>query len=386
MLIGPVTFLKLGKMRDRLSIRWALLPDLLPVYIDSAAALAEAGAEWVQIDEPCLVLDLDDATRSGACAQAYARCRAACRVKIMLATYFGAVGDNLDTALALPVAGLHVDLVRAPGQLGRGCRDALPKELVLSLGVIDGRNIWSADLRRLVERLEPAAQARHAIGVMIAPLAARCCMCRSIWNRNQARSGTEKLARLRHPEAGAKSRRSAEAANGKRDAVISWRMPRLLGSRASPRGIAKFTIRPWRARWRRSRRTMASATTRFNARRSCSRRCCNLPLLPTTTIGSLPADARSARGARRACQGRSERAPTTNDSSKEKRRRAMRWQDEIGIDVLVHGEFERNDMVQYFGEQLSGFAFTEHGWVQSYGSRCVKPADHLWRCVAARSR
>ena len=167
-LLGPVTFLKLGKSKDASLDPLSLLGGLLPVYIDVLRRLAANGADWVQLDEPCLVLDLDDATRDALRFAYGSIARALPSLKIMLTTYFGALGDNLDTALSLPVAGLHVDLVRAPEQLQSVLAKA-PQGLVLSLGVIDGRNVWRADLPALLDRLEPVVAKRGTDHVQIAP-------------------------------------------------------------------------------------------------------------------------------------------------------------------------------------------------------------------------
>jgi 5-methyltetrahydropteroyltriglutamate--homocysteine methyltransferase len=177
-LVGPVTFLKLGKSHDASFSNLSLLDKLVPVYAEVLKRLAAEGAEWVQIDEPVLVLDLDGAARD-ALKKAYADlAKAVPQVKIMLNTYFGALGDNLDTAASLPVAGLHIDLIRAPEQLEPVLKAVKP-DVVLSLGVIDGRNIWRANLPEILDRIEPIVAKRGAISSR-SRRPARCCMCRSI--------------------------------------------------------------------------------------------------------------------------------------------------------------------------------------------------------------
>jgi 5-methyltetrahydropteroyltriglutamate--homocysteine methyltransferase len=362
-LLGPVSFLKLAKMRDG-SERWALLPRLLAVYRTVLALLAEAGAEWVQIDEPVLVSDLDEAARA-ALKAAYA-VLAAAPVKIMLATYFGAVGDNLAALAGLPVQGVHVDLVRAPGQLDEVCR-ALPRDTLLSLGVVDGRNIWKAaltDAERLIER----ARDLRGQSLLIAP------SCSLLHVPVDLGIETKLDADLKDWLAFAVQKLDevaalARAANGERDSRYFLDNARALGSRATSPRIHDPAVK---ARLAAVTPQMTERAPAFQERIALQQSLLKLPLLPTTSIGSLPQtrDLRDVRARFR--KGEIDKC-AYEKILEEKTAEAMRWQDEIGIDVPVHGEFERNDMVEYFGEQLKGFAFTERAWVQSYGSRCVKP-------------
>jgi 5-methyltetrahydropteroyltriglutamate--homocysteine methyltransferase len=367
-LVGPVTFLKLAKSKDAGFNTLSLLERLLPVYIEVLRELAARGAQWVQIDEPCLVLDLDVVAQQ-ALRYAYAEiAKAVPQVKIMLASYFGGLGPNRDTAFALPVAGLHLDLVRAPEQL-----DALadlPRDRVISLGVIDGRNIWRADLSKILDRLEPVIAKLGKERVQIAPscsllhvpidLALETDLDPEVksWLAFSVQK-IEELATL--GAALAAGRSQAEAALKTSDAAAASR-------KASPKihdaGVARRVAAIDDAMRRRC--------SAFAQRVSVQHRRFNLPSFPTTTIGSFPqtTDVRNARAAhaRGALSDGAYKAFLQNQTA-----RAVRWQENIGLDVLVHGEFERNDMVQYFGEQLSGFAFTKYGWVQSYGSRYVRP-------------
>jgi 5-methyltetrahydropteroyltriglutamate--homocysteine methyltransferase len=362
-LIGPVTFLQLAKMRDG-SDRWALLPRLLPTYLAVLASLGEAGAQWVQIDEPVLVADLDDAARA-ALKTAY-DALAKAPVKIMLASYFGAVGDNLCALASLPVAGVHIDLVRAPQQLDEVCA-RLGREQFLSLGVIDGRNIWKTaltDAERLIER----ARELHGDALMIAP------SCSLLHVPVDLDTETKLDAELKDWLAFATQKLDeaaalATAANGARDSRVFLDNGRALGSRATSPRIHDPAVA---ARLAAVTPQMAARAPGFKERIALQQSLLNLPLLPTTGIGSLPQtkDVRELRARFRKGEiGKAAYEKILEDKTAE----AMRWQDEIGIDVPVHGEFERNDMVEYFGEQLKGFAFTERAWVQSYGSRCVKP-------------
>ena len=368
-LLGPVTFLVLGKCRDKKTRPLSLLEPLLAVYEEVLKRLAAAGAEWVQLDEPCLALDLDEAAQS-ALAQTYDRLsQAAPDVKLLVASYFEGLGSNLRTATSLPVAALHVDLCRAPDQLD-AVIDAAPGRLMLSLGVIDGRNVWRADLDRVFSTLSRAADRLGPERLMVAPscsllftpvdLAIESGLDADLkgwlaFARQKVREIavlTEALRLGRDAVADAFAA-SAEAA------AFRASSPRIHAAAVAERvaGITpEMTRRPHSYRERRERQ----------------RDVLPLPPFPTTTIGSFPqtSEVRKARAALR----RGERTAEEYEAFvKDQIEKTVRWQEEIGLDVLVHGEFERNDMVQYFGEQLSGFAFTQHGWVQSYGSRCVKP-------------
>jgi 5-methyltetrahydropteroyltriglutamate--homocysteine methyltransferase len=323
----------------------------------------------VQIDEPCLVLDLDQSTQA-ALQYTYSRlARALPQLKIMLTTYFGGLGENLDAALSLPVSGLHVDLVRAPEQLDRVLQKA-PNGLVLSLGVIDGRNIWRADLQSIVRKLEPVAAKRGTDHIQIAPSCSLLHVPVDLALENGLDPDVKswlafavqkmgELATIGRALAG--HTESVRGALDEASAAIAAR-------RASAKVHDTRVAERMRAHGSHFSGRASTAADRATAQRARF----NLPLFPTTTIGSFPqtADVRKARAAH------AKRALNDADYEgflKQATADAIRWQEDIGLDVLVHGEFERNDMVQYFAEQLSGFAFTKHGWVQSYGSRCVRP-------------
>jgi 5-methyltetrahydropteroyltriglutamate--homocysteine methyltransferase len=362
-LIGPVTFLKLARMRDG-SDRWSLLPKILPLYAQVITALAQAGAEWIQIDEPVLVADLDDAARA-AFADAYA-VLGKLPVKLMLATYFGAVGDNLPYLAGLPVAGVHVDLVRAPNQLDEICR-ALPADRILSLGLVDGRNIWKTaltDAERLIER---ARMLRGGV-LMIAPSCSLLHVPVDLQTESKLDAETKgwlAFATQKLDEVTA----LANAANGKRDSEFFRENALAAGSRVTSARIHDPAVRQ---RLASATPEMAWRSPGFRERIGLQQSLLKLPPLPTTSIGSLP-QTKELRDAR----ARFKKGQIDEEAYERMLENwtadAMRWQNEIGIDVPVHGEFERNDMVEYFGEQLQGFAFTERAWVQSYGSRCVKP-------------
>jgi 5-methyltetrahydropteroyltriglutamate--homocysteine methyltransferase len=367
-LVGPVTFLRLAKSKDEGFEPLSLLERLLPVYIEVLRELADRGAEWVQIDEPCLVLDLDEAALH-ALRHAYAEiARAVPQIKIMLATYFGALGSNRHTAFALPVAGLHLDLVRAPEQIDDLAN--VPDDRVLSLGVIDGRNVWRADLSQLLDRLAPVIARLGKERVQLAPscsllhvpidLALETRLGPEV--KNWLAFSVQKIEELGAVGAAlAGGHRQAEAALKASDAAAASRKnsPRIHDANVAQR-VAGIDD------------AMRRRASPYADRAEVQQQRFNLPRFPTTTIGSFPqtTDVRNARAAhaRGALSDAAYKTYLEHQTA-----RAVRWQENIGLDVLVHGEFERNDMVQYFGEQLSGFVFTENGWVQSYGSRCVRP-------------
>ena len=361
-ILGPVTWLSLAKEYG--SDPFDLLEEVLALYATVLARLDEAGAEWVQIDEPILVTDLTDRQRR-AFTRTYAKLGRA-GPKIMLATYFGGLENNLSLAASLPIAGLHIDLARAPEQLDAVVK-AVPHNRLLSLGVVDGRNIWRADLAALLDRLEPLAAQRDLV------LAPSCSLLHvpvdlQLESRLDdelkqwlafAVQKIEELDLLRRALANGRESVAAELAASARATEARKTAARIHDRTVSER-IAALTpdMRERRAGHAERVKTQSEVL--------------NLPLFPTTTIGSFPQT-----GAVR--KARAEYNRGVLDGKKydaflhQETERAIRWQEEAGLDMLVHGEFERNDMVQYFGEKLAGFAFTVNGWVQSYGSRCVRP-------------
>jgi 5-methyltetrahydropteroyltriglutamate--homocysteine methyltransferase len=367
-LVGPLTFLLLGKAEDESLSPLSLLDDLLPVYERVLAELADAGAAWVQIDEPILATDLDDDARA-AFARAYERLAAAATPKILIATYFADLGDNLPVALGLPVAGVHLDLVRGPDQLDRALATAAA-DLTLSLGVISGRNVWRADLDHALETVERAVTRLGDQRVLVAP---SCSLLHvpldldaepelddelKVWFA----FAKQKLAEIALVETGANEGRAAITdALARSDAAIARRRAApLIHNPAVKQRAAGVT------------EVMLRREKPFAERRPAQMAHIDLPAYPTTTIGSFPqtAEVRQARAQFR----RGGRDAASYDAFLEaETENAIRLQEDIGLDVLVHGEFERNDMVQYFGERLEGCAVTANGWVQSYGSRCVKP-------------
>lgn len=368
-LLGPVSFLLLGKGKGPDFNPLTLLDRLLPIYEGILRRLAEAGATWIQMDEPMLALDERPQAR-WAFGRAYERLTNVSKsLRILLATYFVGLGANLSTAVELAVAALHLDLVRAPEQLEPVLR-TVPSERVLSLGVIDGRNIWKTDLSRALELLEQAARKVGSDRIIVGP---SCSLLHSPVDLNEE----EQLdAELKNWLAFAKQKLEeivplARALSHGREEVREFleinretmrvkQQSRLIHDPKVKERIA--SVMP----------PMLKRSSPFPARKKLQQARFNLPLFPTTTIGSFP-QTKEVREARAQYKAGKNDALVYDDFLRAQTTSAVRFQEEIGIDVLVHGEFERNDMVEYFGEQLAGFAATENGWVQSYGSRCVKP-------------
>ncbi|MDM0077091.1 5-methyltetrahydropteroyltriglutamate--homocysteine S-methyltransferase [Variovorax sp. J2P1-59] len=365
-LLGPLSFLWLGKEKQAGFDRFTLLDSLLPVYEQVLARLKSLGVEWVQIDEPILGLDLPDTWRNAFERSYWQLARSA--PKLLLATYFSPLAENLRLACQLPVAGLHVDAVRAPEEL-TGVADWLPAHKVLSVGIVDGRNIWRTDPDAALKRLQPVAD-KHKGELWIAPSCSLLHVPFSLASetkldpeiRSWLAFAVEKLDELRVLRAaldGEESSVEAELAAARQAAAAR---------RSSPR-VHRAAVALRLARTVSADDKRASA---FAQRQAEQRERFVLPPLPTTTIGSFPQTA-AIRAARAAFRRGELDAAGYREKMQAEIRLAVHKQEELGLDVLVHGEAERNDMVEYFGEQLDGFVFTANGWVQSYGSRCVKP-------------
>jgi 5-methyltetrahydropteroyltriglutamate--homocysteine methyltransferase len=364
-IIGPVTYLWLGKAKDA-SDKLALLPKLLPVYAELLETLAAQGVEWVQIDEPILVTELEAAWQN-AFSIAYQHLQA-CRVKLLLATYFGQLAENRQLAANLPVAGLHVDAIngRTDVQL---LIEILPADKVLSLGVINGRNIWKADLNAVLDWVEPLAQ-RLGEQLWLAP------SCSLLHVPVDLDSEQKLDAEIKSWLAFAKQKLDelhvlGVALNQGRDAVkveLEANRAAIEARRNSPRvnnpvvKAALAGITP----------QLAQRNSPYAQRAVKQAALLRLPKFPTTTIGSFPQTAEIRQARSNFKSGKLDEAGYKTAMQAEIAR-CVREQEALGLDVFVHGEAERNDMVEYFGEQLDGYAFSQSGWVQSYGSRCVKP-------------
>lgn len=365
-LIGPLSFLWLGKEKTAGFNRLDLLDRLLPVYAQILGWMKTQGVEWVQLDEPILALDLPSEWRA-AFERAYHHLNGA-GLKLLLASYFGPLRENLLVALKLPVAGVHVDCVRGGGELSQVI-DWLPATKVLSAGVIDGRNVWKTDLAAVLDRFEGLHQ-RLGNRLWLAPscsllhvpmrLAGETALDPEI--KNWLAFADDKIAELAALKTTCNSGRQAVAAELDDNA-------RALASRRSSPRVHDASVAARLATLGALHDTRNSV---FAARQAAQRERFRLPAFPTTTIGSFPQTA-EIRAARARLKNGEISAADYSAAMRREIRHAVEKQEALGIDVLVHGEAERNDMVEYFGEQLAGFAFTQNGWVQSYGSRCVKP-------------
>jgi 5-methyltetrahydropteroyltriglutamate--homocysteine methyltransferase len=367
-LIGPVTFLLLGKTKREGFDRLGLLDRLLPVYAEAIQQLAAAGAGWVQIDEPCLALDRTASERE-AFRKAYGvLAEKTGGARLLLATYFAGLAENLAAALALPTHGLHVDLVRAPEQLD-ALLEAWPKGRVLSLGVVNGRNIWRTDLDAALKPLERAVAKIGSDALWVAP---SCSLLHVPLDLDlETKLDSEILPWLAFAKQ--KLGEVATLTRALREGRTSPAVAGALAQSAQAGAARRSSPLTLNAVVRKRVATVAERDLRratpYAERR---KRQLELPAYPTTTIGSFPQTAEVRNARRRFLNG--ELSPAEYDRFIEEQiTKTLTLQEDIGLDVLVHGEFERNDMVEYFGEQLAGFAFTEHGWVQSYGTRYVKP-------------
>ncbi len=366
-LIGPLTYLYLGKSSNSEFERLALLDRLLPVYAEILHQLNRLGAEWVQIDEPILTFELSSDWQT-AFLQAYRELRPTLpRTKLLLATYFGELRENIPLAVSLPVDALHLDITRAGSELDQFV-NRLPSSMALSLGVVDGRNVWRNNFEVSLDQVNQAKRVLSANRILIAP---SCSLLHSpVTLRHESTFDAEIKEWLAFAEEKLKEvTQLARLAEGGGDAMLAYRNRVALHSRRASERIHRSEVK---ARSQTVKPEDSRRKAPYRDRRQQQRAALGLPLLPTTTIGSFPqtADIRSTRA-------RWKRGELADDEYekflREKTADCIRLQEEAGLDVLVHGEFERNDMVEYFGEQLDGFAFTDNGWVQSYGSRCVKP-------------
>lgn len=375
-IIGPLTYLWLGKEKEADFNKLALLERLLPLYGEILQQLSKQGVEWVQIDEPILGLDLPQEWKS-AFERAYNILQRE-PTKKLIATYFSGIGDNIGLASSLPVDGLHVDLVRAPEQFP-SILDRIPSYKVLSLGVVNGRNIWKADFEKCLSILQQADK-RLGDRLWVAP---SCSLLHTPVDLTREDQLDEELKSwlafavqkckeialltkaINQPTDNAVVLALQESAQIQKNKATSTRIHNQLVQHRLAH------IKPQDVR-----RTLA-----FAERIKLQHEKLKLPLFPTTTIGSFPQTSaiRSARSDFKA--GRIDQKAYQQLMHQEIND-VIDFQERIGLDVLVHGEPERNDMVEYFAEQLEGYLFTRFGWVQSYGSRCVKPAiiyGDIWR-------
>jgi len=364
-LLGPITFVSLGKAFWGAD-KWSFIPQILDAYRHVLAELSKI-CDWIQIDEPILCTDIPPEARSAFPHAFRSLKEAAAGAKLLLATYFGELGDNLDLALESGCDALHIDLVRGGEQLGTVIRN-LPENMILSAGLVDGRNIWKTDFRRTLAALR---EIEKVIGKHRMMIGSSCSLlhipidlelepeldpeikewmafavqkCREIAILAEIMDGAERDSEMKENAKAMDSRR--KSSRTRREDV------RRRAGAVSP--------------------DMLCRKSQYPERRILQRDIFRRPLFPTTTIGSFP-QTDEIRTARRRFGRGMMNTRDYEDFLKREIRTVIGKQEELGLDVLVHGEPERNDMVEYFGSQLEGFCITSNGWVQSYGSRCVKP-------------
>ncbi len=369
-LLGPVSFLLLGKPRDEGFDPLQHLEAVADVYGEVVGRLGELGAEWIQLDEPCFVTDRS-AEEIAALERACQRIAAAAPgPRLLVHTYFGHVGEAYTTLTRLPVAGIGLDFVRGRKNLGLLREHGWPRDKWLAAGVVDGRNVWINDLEASLDLLEELAESvgreRIIVGPSCSLLHVPIEAARETALDDDLRSwlafAVEKLGEV------AVLARALDGGTGAAEKELAANRAALAARRSSPRTRSAAV----RGRTAAVEASAARRATPFTERRPLQQERLALPDLPTTVIGSFPQTAEV-----RAQRRRHARGETTREAYdaflEEATRECIESQERTGIDVLVHGEFERNDMVEYFGERMEGFAFTRHGWVQSYGSRYVKP-------------
>ena len=374
-LLGPVSYLLLGKEKEEGFHRLELIKKLLPVYQEVLGKLDDAKAFYIQFDEPCLSLDLTSEEQQ-VFVKTYQEIKSKFpNLHIILASYFECYGQNLQTALSLPVQTIHLDLVRCPSQLEDILSGDFKKTKInLSLGVVDGRNIWKNDFQQSLAFIDKAIKTIGSDRVWIAP---SCSLLHSPCDLDLETNDKSLTPEIKQWLAFAKQKIAEvvtlkKLATGEEASVIHKKLEENIQAHQSRKTSPLIHNKTVIGR-------VASITDKdsrrdhpFNTRKVKQHKALGLPLFPTTTIGSFPQTTEVRNLRARWKKGELTQAQYDEQLEKETKD-TIRWQEEIGIDVLVHGEFERNDMVEYFGEQLAGFAFTKNGWVQSYGSRCVKP-------------
>ena len=372
-LLGPVSFLMLGKEKEPDFDRIDLLGNLLPVYFDMLRMLIANGEKWIQFDEPFLALDLTQKQKK-AFKTTYSQIKEKFpEIKILVATYFEGLRDNSELAANLPVDAIHLDLIKAPEQLEQ-IMNLITEDKILSLGIVDGRNIWKNNFEKSLKLINNAIAKIGEERVMIAPSCSLLHVpCDLDLETNEkvlspeikqwfafAKQKIEEVVVLKQLS-GSKGNESIELLYKNNQKAIKSRKTSTL-----------IHIDAVRDRINLMEHYEGMKRKPFPSRKKKQQKYIDLPLFPTTTIGSFPqtSEVRSWRAKLK------KKELTFNEYNRliqQEIEQVIRWQENVGLDVLVHGEFERNDMVEYFGEMLDGFTFTRNGWVQSYGSRYVKP-------------
>ncbi|MGE8527168.1 5-methyltetrahydropteroyltriglutamate--homocysteine S-methyltransferase [Chryseobacterium rhizosphaerae] len=369
-LIGLVSYLLLGKEKEEGFDKLDLAKNLLPVYTEILTKLQDQGAQWIQFDEPFLTLDITEKAKE-TYQYVYQELRKQFpKLKFIIATYFDGLKDNASLAVSLPADVLHIDLVRNPEQL-EDILNTIPENLSLSLGVVDGRNIWKNNYEKSLTFIKKATEKLGTERIFVAP---SCSLLHSPCDLDFettlqpeiknwlsfAKQKVKEVVSLKALASGTEDESILADFEDNKKAVASRKTSSLIHNDKVKLRVAAVTEED------------AQRKNSFRIRKEKQQESLQLPLFPTTTIGSFP-QTTEVRSWRAQFKKGDLSAEQYDALLKEETQRTIRWQEEIGIDVLVHGEFERNDMVEYFGEKLEGFIFTKNGWVQSYGSRCVKP-------------
>ena len=374
-LLGPISYLLLGKEKQEGFHRLELIKNLLPVYLEVLNKLDDNNAHYIQFDEPCLALNLSEAERQ-VIVQTYQEIKNKFpNLHIIVASYFECYGQNLQTVLRLPVQTIHLDLIRCPAQLDDIlATDFIRTKINISLGIVDGRNIWKNDFRQSLTFIHKAIQKIGAARVWIAP---SCSLIHSPCDLNLETNEQILIPEIKQWLAFAKQKIDEvvtlkQLASGKNTEAANLKLQENIRANESRKTSALIHNKAVKERVAAITEKDAVRANDFSVRKIKQREALYLPMFPTTTIGSFPQTTEV-----RSWRTRLKNGELTEQQYEEliakKIAETIYWQEETGIDVLVHGEFERNDMVEYFGEQLDGFTFTKNGWVQSYGSRCVKP-------------
>jgi 5-methyltetrahydropteroyltriglutamate--homocysteine methyltransferase len=374
-LLGPISYLLLGKEKEAGFHRISLIKKLLPVYIEILKKLSDNHAKYIQFDEPCLVLNLNEEERQTVFKTYQQINKQFPNLHIILAGYFESYGQNLPTVLSLPVQTIHLDLVRCPQQLDAVLNtDFVLKKTNLSLGLVDGRNIWKNDFQQSLILINKAVQKLGSSRIWIAP---SCSLMHSPCDLNLETNDGILVPEIKQWLSFSKQKVEEVVTLRKlvmdsSSASVQLQLKENIAANESRKTAAIIHNKKVKDRVAAITQKDAQRKSNYTARKIKQYQALRLPMFPTTTIGSFPQTAEV-----RTWRAKLKKGVLTNVEydrliAKETAE-AIRWQEEIGIDVLVHGEFERNDMVEYFGEQLAGIGFSKNGWVQSYGSRCVKP-------------
>ncbi|XP_013630211.1 PREDICTED: 5-methyltetrahydropteroyltriglutamate--homocysteine methyltransferase 3, chloroplastic-like [Brassica oleracea var. oleracea] len=371
-LIGPLTYLLLSKPAkgvDKSFCMLSLIDKILPIYKEVFDDLKSAGARWIQFDEPILVMDLDT-NQLQAFSDAYSHMESSLAgLNVLIATYFAGVpAEAYKTLTSLKcVTGFGFDFVRGLETLDL-IKGGFPRGKLLFAGVVDGRNIWANDLSASLKTLQSLEE---IVGKDKVVVSTSCSLLHTAVDLvNEVKLDKELKSWLAFAaQKVVEVNALAKSLSGVKDeALFSANSMGQASRRSSPR-VTNAAVQQDVAAVKKSDHRRS---TEVSARLQAQQKKLNLPALPTTTIGSFPQTA-DLRRIRREFKAKKISDIVYVQAIKVEFEKVVKLQEELGIDVLVHGEAERNDMVEYFGEQLSGFAFTSNGWVQSYGSRCVKP-------------